>query len=170
MNFMLLNQAAHSGDGKLRRQHFFIPRLDRLDTSECLPLSIIVFVSQFRPLFDAEEHVPKLLDLAEFGYLADYLHILALGETRQTWTFERFAPFSAVRVGVDLSGAEVNDPRFEPFNQRLDAKLARLLREKVPFYVGTDVDEMEGERVAHRLLIPMSDVGRRITHCLLMSV
>jgi hypothetical protein len=166
---MLLNEAV-SDDSKLRRGHFFIPRLDRLDTSESLPLTMIMFVSQFRPLFDAEVHAPKRLDLGEFGDLADYLHILALGKTSQAWTFERFAPFSAARSGVDMTGAEVNDPRFAPFNHRLDEKLERLLREKTAFYVGTHVDEIGGERVAHRLLIPMSDVGRRITHCLLMSV
>jgi hypothetical protein len=69
-----------------------------------------------------------------------------------------------------MTGAEVNDERFVPFNRRLEEKLARLLREQAPFYVGTNVDEIRGERVAHRLLIPMSDVGRPITHCLLMSV
>jgi hypothetical protein len=67
-------------------------------------------------------------------------------------------------------GAEVNDQRFAPFNRRLDEKLARLLREKAPFHVGTGMDEIGGERVAHRLLLPMSDVGRLITHCILMSV
>jgi hypothetical protein len=74
------------------------------------------------------------------------------------------------KIGADLTHAEVNDHRFAPYNWRLDEKLARLLREKAPFYVGTHVDEIGGERVAHRLLIPMSDVGRRITHCILMSV
>ena len=69
-----------------------------------------------------------------------------------------------------MTGAEVNDQRFAPYNRRLDEKLARLLREKAPFYVGTHMDEIGGERVAHRLFIPMSDVGRLITHCLLMSV
>jgi hypothetical protein len=84
--------------------------------------------------------------------------------------FVRFAPFSAARVGLDMTGAEVNDQRFAPYNRRLDEKLARLLREKAPFYVGTHMDEIEGERVAHRLFIPKSDVGRLITHCILMSV
>jgi len=69
-----------------------------------------------------------------------------------------------------MTDAEVNDQRFAPFNRRLDGMLARLLREKAPFYVGTEMKEIGGERVAHRLLIPMRDVGRRITHCLLMSV
>jgi hypothetical protein len=166
---MLVDRAAHLEGGKLRSGLFYIPRLDRLDTSQCLPLSIIMFISRFRTLFDAEVHVPKRLELAEFGDLADYLHILVLGTTRKTWTFERFAPFSAARAGVDMTGAEVNDQRFAPFNRRLEEKLARLLREQAPFYVRTNVDEIGGERVAHRLLIPMSDVGRPITHCLLMS-
>jgi hypothetical protein len=169
MNVMWQDEVV-SCDSNLRRGHFFIPRLDRLDTSENLPLAMIMFVSQFRPLFDAEVHVPKRLDLGEFGDLADYLHILALGKTNQVWTFERFAPYSAARSGLDMTGAEVSDPRLAPFNHRFDEKLARLLREKTAFYVGTPVDEIGGERVAHRLLIPMSDIGRRITHCLLMSV
>lgn len=167
---MLLNRAAHLEGGKLRSGHFYIPRLDRLDTSECLPLSMIMFVSQFRLLFDAEVHVPKRLELATFEELADYLHILVLGRTRETWKFERFAPFSAARARMDMTGADVNDQRFAPYNRRLKEKLARLLREKSPFYVGTHMDEIGGECVAHRLFIPMSDVGQPITHCLLMSV
>jgi hypothetical protein len=167
---MLLNRAAHREGRKLQSGHFYIPRLDQLDTSEGLPLSMILFVWQFRALFDAEVHVPKRLELAEFGDLTDHIHILALGGTRETWTFKRFAPFSAARVGLDMTGAEVNDQRFAPYNRRLDEKLGRLLREKAPFYVGTHMDEIGGERLAHRLFIPMSDVGRLITHCLLMSV
>ena len=166
---MLLNRAADMEGGKLRSGYFYIPRLDRLNTSECLPLSMIMFVSQFRPLFDAEIHVPKRLELTEFDDLADYLHILVLGRTRETWTFQRFAPFSAARIGMDLTGAEVNDQRFAPYNRRLEENLARVVREKSPFYAGTHIDEIGGECVAHRLFIPMSDVGRRITHCILMS-
>jgi hypothetical protein len=69
-----------------------------------------------------------------------------------------------------MTGAEVNDQRFAPFNRRLDEKLARLLRARAPFYVGTKLQEIGGERVARRLLIPMSNGGRPITHCILMSV
>ena len=63
---------------------------------------------------------------------------------------------------------ELVSPNLERSMETL--KLARLLPEKAPFYVGTELREIWGERVAHRLLIPMSDVGRPITHCLLMSV
>ena len=77
----------------------------------------------------------------------------ALGTSRETWTFQRFAPFSAARIGTDLTGAEVNDQRFA-----LDEQLARLLREKAAFYVG-------GECVAHCLFIAMSDARlSRIVH------
>src|SRR5258708_1857731 len=90
--------------------------------------------------------------------------------SRNSGTCQLVARFSAARFGVDLTGENVKDLRFALYNWRLDEKLARLLREKAPFYVGTHVDEIGGERVAHRLFIPMSDVSRVITHCILMSV
>jgi hypothetical protein len=167
---MLLNRADHSEGGKLRSGYFYIPRLGQLNAPSYFPVLMSRFVARYRALFDEEFHIPKRLELSEFGDLADHLHVLVLDTTRDTWMFERFAPFSATRAGVDMTGAEVNDQRFAPFNRRLDEKLARLLREKAPFYVGTELQEIGGERVAHRLLIPMSDVGRPITHCLLMSV
>ena len=167
---MSLNQAVSLESEKLRSGYFYIPRLDQLNAPTYLPVLMSRFVARYRALFDDEFHIPKRLELSDFGDLADHLHLLALDTTRNTWTFERFAPFSAVRAGVDMTGAEVNDQRFAPFNRRLDEKLARLLREKAPFYVGTELQEIGGERVAHRLLIPMSDVGRPITHRLLMSV
>jgi hypothetical protein len=74
------------------------------------------------------------------------------------------------RIGVDLTGEKVTDQRFAPYNRRLDEKLVRLLREKARVYVGTHVDEIEGKHVAHRLFIPMSDVGRLITPRILVSV
>ena len=167
---MLLNRADHLEDGKLPVGYFYIPRLGQLSAPGYLPVLMSRFVARYRALYDDEFHIPKRLELSEFGNLADHLHVLAFDATGNTWTFERFAPFSAVRAGVDMTGAEVNDGRFAPFNRRLDEKLARILREKAPFYVGTELQEIGGERVAHRLLIPMSDVGRPITHCLLMSV
>jgi hypothetical protein len=167
---MLLNRADHLEGGKLRSGYFYIPRLGQLNAPIYLPVLMSRFVARYRALFDDEFHIPKRLDLSEFGDLADHLHILVLDTTRNSWRFERFAPFSAARAEVDMTDAEVNDQRFAPFNRRLDEKLARLLREKAPFYVGTELKEIGGERVAHRLLVPMSDVGRRITHCLLMSV
>jgi hypothetical protein len=168
---MLLNRADDlEGGCGLRGGYFYVPRLGQLAASGYLPVLMSRFVARYRALFDDEFHIPKRLELSDFGDLANHLHVLVLDATRTTWTFERFAPFSAARSGVDMTGAEVNDRRFAPFNRRLDEKLARLLREKAPFYVGTELQEIGGERVAHRLLIPMSDVGRLITHCLLMSV
>ena len=100
------------------------------------------FVAQYRTSFDDEIHIPKRLEFSEFGALADYLHLLILGTSRETWTFQRFAPFFAALNGADLTNAEVNDHRFAPYNRRLDEKLAWLLRERVPLYVGTHVDEI----------------------------
>ncbi len=71
---------------------------------------------------------------------------------------------------MDLTGAEVSDGRFAPYNFRLDEKLARLMRDESPFYVGTRVDELGGERLSHGLFIPITDAGRALTPCLLMSV
>jgi hypothetical protein len=166
---MLLNRADHLEGGKRCAADASIS-LDQLNAPNYLPVLMSRFVARYRALFDDEFHIPKRLELSEFGAFADHLHVLVLDTTRNTWTFERFAPFSRVRAGVDMTGAEVNDQRFAPFNRHLDETLARLLREKAPFYVGTELQEIGGECVAHRLLIPMSDVGRPITHCLLMSV
>ena len=167
---MLLNRASLAEDGKLQNGYFYVPRLGQLNTAQHLPVLMSCFVAQYRALFDDEIHIPKRLELSEFGDLAGHLHVLALGASRETWTFRRFAPVSAARIGTDLTGTEVTDQRFAPYNRRLDEKFARLLREKAPFYVGTPVDEIGGERLVHRLFIPMSDVGRLITHCILMSV
>jgi hypothetical protein len=148
---MLLNRAAPFEGGKLRSGYFYIPRLGQLNAPNYLPVLMSRFVARYRALFDDEFHIPKRLELSEFGDLADHLHFLALGRTRETWTFERFAPFSTARTGVDMTGAQINDQRFAPFNRRLDEKLARLLREKAPFYVGTELQELGGECVAHHL-------------------
>jgi hypothetical protein len=163
---MLLNRADQLEGGKLRSRYFYIPRLGQLNAPIYLPVWMSRFVARYRALFDDKFHIPKRLDLSESGDVADHLHVLVLDTTRNTWRFERFAPFSAAWAGVDMTDAEVNDQRFVPFNRRLDEKLARPLREKPPFYVGSELKEIGSERVAHRLLIPMSDVGRRITHCL----
>src|SRR5260370_8887696 len=166
---MVLNGVDPPEDGKVRRRKFYIARLGQLNAAQDLPVLMSRFVAQYRASFDDEIHIPKRLELSEFGDLADHLHILALGASRETWTFQRFAPFSAARIGVDLTGANVNDLRFAPYNWRLDEKLARLLREKASFYVDTHVDEIGGERVAHRCFIPISDVTRVITICILIA-
>src|SRR5450759_1763465 len=132
---MLLNQASLPEGSRLQSGNFYIPRLGQLNAPQHLPVSMSRFVAKYRVLFDDEIHIPKRLELSEFGDLADHIHILLLGQSRETWTFQRFAPY----------------------NRRLEEKLARLLREKSPFYVGTHIDEIGGECVAHRLFIPMSD-------------
>jgi hypothetical protein len=165
---MLLNRAALPDDAKLRSGYSYIPRIGQLNAARHLPVLMSRFMAQYRASFDDEIHMPKRLELSEFGDLANHLHILVHGASRDIWTFQRFVPFAAARMGMDLTGANVTDQRFAPYNWRLDGKLARLLREKAPFYVGTHVDEIGGESVAHRLFIPMSDVGRSITHRILV--
>ena len=127
---MLPNRAVSLENEKLRSGYFYLPRLGELNAPAYLPVLMSRCLARYRALFDDEFHIPKRLELSEFGDLADRLHVLALDTTGNNWTFERFAPFSAARAGVDMTGAEVNDQRFAPFNRRLNEKLARLLREK----------------------------------------
>ena len=117
---MLQNRADRLEGGKLRSGYFHIPRLGQLNAPIYLPVLMSRFVAWYRALFDDEFHIPKRLDLSEFGDLADHLHVLVLDSTRNSWRFERFAPFSAARARVDMTDAEVNDQRFAPFNRRLD--------------------------------------------------
>ena len=154
----------------LRADEFYIPQLARFHRPVPLPVLTSRFVADFRTLFTADVFVPKRLDLGAFGLTANYIHILAHDNNSRDWIFERFAPAYSERIGIDLTGADVNDPRFAPYNLRLDMKLDRLLREQRPFYIATHVDELGGERISHRILVPMSKNGRQITHCLLMSV
>ena len=76
----------------------------------------------------------------------------------------------ASRIGTDLIGADIRDARFAPYNLRLDMKLERLLGERKPIYVPTRIEELGGERISHRMLIPMSIDRSSISHCLLMIV
>jgi hypothetical protein len=89
---------------------------------------------------------------------------------RNSGTFERFAPSYTVRIGSDLTRPDIRDARFAPYNLRLEIKLERLLQERAPFYVPTRIEALGGERISHRLLIPLSADGASVTHCLLMSV
>lgn len=102
---MLLNPADHLEYGKLPGGYFYIPRLGHLNAPRYLPVVMSRFVARYRVLFDDEFHIPKRLELSDFGDLADHLHVLAFDAIRNTWMFERFAPFSALRAGVDMSGA-----------------------------------------------------------------
>jgi hypothetical protein len=164
---MLLNRATLPEDGKLRTGYFYIPRISQSNGAQHLPVLMSRFVAQYRASFDDEIHIPKRLELSEFGDLADHLRILVLGASRETWTFQGFAPFSAARIGMDLTGAKVNDRRFAPYNRQLDEKIARLLRENAPFYVGTYMDESEAKasRTACSYRRVMSAGLSRIVSC-----
>ena len=157
-------------DHCLATKRFYIPQLPRFSRPSPLPVSMSRFIALFRAEWSKEAFMPKGLDLTRFEDLADRLHLLVRVECSRMWKFERFAPSYIERIGVDLTGEAVNDPRFAPYNLRLDVKLDRLLHEQSPYYVGTRVDGLGNDGVLHRLLIPMSRDGRTITHCLLMSV
>jgi hypothetical protein len=58
---------------------------------------------------------------------------------------------------------------FAPYNRRLDEKLARLLHEKAPFYVGTHMGEIGGECVP-RLLVHTDERYRPAYHALYPDV
>jgi hypothetical protein len=158
--------------GRLGHGWFFIPNLGPFARPNPIPVSMSRFVAQFRAADGGSADRPRRLDLTVFGDIADHVHVLARDGDREqnSWTFERFAPSYTSRIGTDLTGADIRDARFAPYNHRLDLKLERLLGERRPFYVPTRVDELGGERISHRLLIPMSIDKTTISHCLLMSV
>jgi hypothetical protein len=158
---MLLNRATLPEDVKLRSGYFYIPRLGQLNAAQQLPVLMSRFVAQYRALFDDEIRIPKRAEVSEFGDLADHLHILVLEASREAWRYQRFAPFSAARIGVDLTGARINDQRFVPYSRRLDEKLARLLRKKAPFYVGK---HRRDRRRMRRAPLVHTDERCRTTH------
>ena len=160
--------ALQTAPGSLQPGWFYIPELGPFARPIPIPVAISRFVAQFRAEYAGSVDWPRQLDLTAFGDIADYVHVLA--RDRNSWTFERFAPSYASRIGTDLTGADIRDARFAPYNFRLDLKLKRLLAERRPFYVPTRIDELGGERISHRLLIPMSIDKTSISHCLLMSV
>lgn len=159
-----------TGARSLEPGWFYIPKLYPFARPVPVPVSMSRFVAQFRAVHNASVDRPRRLDLAIFGDTADHLHLLLRDPTRNSWKFERFAPSYIARIGIDLTGADIRDARFVPYNLRLELKLERLLHERAPFYVPTRIEELGGERITHRLLIPMSNDGPTITHCLLMSI
>jgi hypothetical protein len=150
---------------------FYIAELDALARPAPIPVSMSSFIARFRAEYNGRTDRPRRLDLDVFGDAANHIHVLVRNVDRKTWTFERFAPSYVARIGADLMGADIGDARFAPYNLLLEAKLERLLQERAPFYVPTRIEELGGERVNHRLLIPMRKTDApTITHCLLMSV
>jgi len=149
---------------------FYMPRLSRMTMPPARPVTLTRFASRFITLFDAEIYVPKRLDLAAFEELGDFIHILARQGETEVWTFKRFAPSYRIFLGLDLTGAGITDGRFEPYNQGLNDQLKRLVKQETPFYAGTRISELPGEKISHRLFIPMSNMARYISHCLLFSI
>jgi hypothetical protein len=156
--------------GGLEPGWFYIPKLSPFARPIPIPVAMSRFVAQFRVAYEGDVDRPRRLDLSVFGDVADHVHVLARDRKRNSWTFDRFAPSYASRIGTDLAGADIRDARFAPYNLRLDMKLEQLLGERKPIYVPTRIEELGGERISHRLLIPMSIDRLSISHCLLMIV
>lgn len=162
--------APQAAQGGLEPGWFYIAKLGRFERPIPIPVAMSRFVAQFRAEYDCSIDRPRRLDLSVFGDVADHIHVLARDRKRNSWVFERFAPSYASRIGMDLTGADIRDVRFAPYNLRLDLKLDRLLGEGRPFYVPTRIEQLAGERISHRLRIPMSIEKTTISHCLLMAV
>ena len=149
---------------------FYFSKLGPFARPIPIPVAMSRFVAQFRAEYDGNIDEPRRLDLGIFGELADYIFLLARDWERSSWSFERFAPSYVRRIGADLTGADIRDDRFAPYNLRLDLKLARLLADQKPFYAPTRIEELGGERISHRLFIPMSIDKVALSHCLMMCV
>lgn len=163
--------SAFISDAKLLKPgEAYLPRLGRHVLPQDAPVHLIRFAARFRTVFEAELNIPKRLDVdTQFGAIADSLHINARDPTTDTWRFERFAPSWARRLGHDLAGQSVLDPRYAPYNTRLDDMLRQAVERELPFYAATHVDGASGPEVIHRLLIPMSTNGEIVTHCLVFT-
>lgn len=132
-------------------------------------VSLTVFASRYRSIYNVCPEQPKRMAFDRFLDLGDLVHLLSL-TTDGGWTIKRFAPAYRSLLGLDLSGHDVSDRDFLPFNANVEEELARLLTREAPFYAGTSIKELPGEHVSHRLFIPMSANGRAITDCILFSV
>jgi len=149
----------------------YLPRLARHVLPQEAPVQLIRFAARFRSIFDAELGVPKRFDPDEqFGPIADHLHVNARDPDTETWRFQRFAPAWAARLGQDLAGESVLDPRYAPYNTRLGDKLRQAVEREMPFYAATHIEGPNGDELVHRLLIPMSTTGEIVTHCLVFTV
>jgi hypothetical protein len=147
-----------------------MPRLGRYVLPHDAPVHLVRFAARFRGVFDAELGVAKPFDIeGQFGPIAEYLHVNIRDPATGTWRFQRFAPAWAARVGQDLTGENVLDTRYAPYNTRLDDMLRQVVEREVPFYAATHVEGPSGAELVHRLLIPMSRTGSAITHCLVFT-
>jgi len=156
--------------GLLPPGEFYMPRLGRLNMGPASPELMERFVARFRALFDAEIYVPKVLRVTSFEKeVADCIHIVTLDKGTGAWKFDSFAPACATRLGVDLSGAEVIDERFEGYGSRFSAELLKVTQRESPVYIGMACYENNRRVLSHHMFIPASNNGRRITQCIIMS-
>ena len=154
----------------LRTGEFYLPRLGRHVLPQDVPITLMRFVSRYRTLFDGGS-APKPLDLeAQFGGLADNLHLLVNDPSTGVWRFERFAPAYAKLLGLDLTGTAIFDPRHALYGARLDDKLNQLVQRESPFYAMTHIGGADRAEVMHRLLIPLSNTGHGVTHALVFAI
>lgn len=155
----------------LQAGEFYLPRLGRHVLPQDVPITLMRFAARYRAVFDSGASEPKQLDLeAQFGSLADNLHLLARQAITGTWRFERFAPAYIQLVGDDLTGVEACDARYGPYGTRLEDKLHQLVQRESPFYAMTHIGGAKGDEAMHRLLIPLSNTGQGITHALVFTM
>ena len=145
-----------------------IPEFRQFDTPGRLPVRISRFAAQLRELWNAEICKPKCLNLTSFKELAEYNHILSRAGATDNWTFERFAPACAACIGMDLTGAKVDDARLAPYNMRLDVLLSRLARQETPLCGQMRVNTPRCKLKVHWMFVPMNNTGQIITRCMLM--
>jgi hypothetical protein len=112
---------------------FYIPELHTFARPAPIPVSMSSFIARFRAEYNGRNDCPRRLALDVFGDAANYIHLLVRDAGRKTWTFERFAPSYVARIGADLTGADIGDARFAPYNFLLESKLERLIEERAPF-------------------------------------
>lgn len=155
--------------GHLPPGEFYLPRLGRLHSGPTRSDLMERFVARFRALFDAEIYVPKVVNLSAFELdVANCVHILVCEVNTGEWRFARFAPKSAESLGQDLTGAKVTDPRFEEYG--FAEILVSLEQSESPVLVTIEHELERNIVTSQHLFIPASNNGRRITHCLVLSV
>ena len=157
------------GGGPLPQGAFYIASLRGLSMPAGRPVPVTRFVARFNMVFSGDANTPQRLDYSALGDLSERIHLIALGDTPETATFERFAPRYKKLLGVDLTGMNVTDARFWPYNIELPDQLQLVAARRTSYYAQTRIDELPGERTSHRIFVPMSHTGEGLTHCLLFS-
>ena len=107
---MMASREFVPGGHVLERGFFYIPRLGRHVVPPDVPITLMRFAARFHGTLDAELQEPKLLDLqAQFGPLADWLHVLQRDAVGETWRFVWSGKHPLLPRG-DLTGTEADDP------------------------------------------------------------